>query len=43
MIMAGTTTRYVFDLQPADVFWCTADCGWWDPSLLSSDFSLSRP
>ena len=28
MVMAGTTTRYVFDLQPADVFWCTADCGW---------------
>ena len=26
--MAGTTTRYVFDLQPGDVYWCTADCGW---------------
>ena len=22
------TTRYVFDLQPNDVFWCTADVGW---------------
>ena len=31
MIMAGTTTRYVFDLQPGDVFWCTADCGWYAP------------
>ncbi|MCA1996509.1 MAG: acetate--CoA ligase [Armatimonadetes bacterium] len=24
----SATTRYVFDLQPEDVFWCTADCGW---------------
>jgi acetyl-CoA synthetase len=22
------TTKYVFDLKPADVFWCTADVGW---------------
>ena len=22
------TTRYVFDLKPEDVFWCTADIGW---------------
>ncbi|MGN6390804.1 MAG: acetate--CoA ligase [Gemmatimonadales bacterium] len=22
------TTRYVFDLKPDDVFWCTADVGW---------------
>ncbi len=22
------TTRYVFDLKPNDVFWCTADVGW---------------
>jgi len=22
------TTRLVFDLQPSDVFWCTADIGW---------------
>ena len=22
------TTKYVFDLQPNDVFWCTADVGW---------------
>ena len=26
--MAATTTKYVFDLQPGDVYWCTADCGW---------------
>lgn len=26
--MAGMTTKYVFDLQPGDVYWCTADCGW---------------
>ena len=41
MLMAGTTARYVFDLQPGDVYWCTADCGWWVscsliPHLLSS-------
>jgi acetyl-CoA synthetase len=22
------TTRYVFDLKPEDVYWCTADIGW---------------
>jgi acetyl-CoA synthetase len=22
------TTKYVFDLKPDDIFWCTADCGW---------------
>lgn len=22
------TTKYVFDLKPDDVYWCTADCGW---------------
>lgn len=27
MIMAHTTTRYVFDLQPGDTWWCTADPG----------------
>jgi acetyl-CoA synthetase len=28
MVQAAVSTRYVFDLQPGDVFWCTADCGW---------------
>ena len=28
MVMAGTTTRYSFDLQQGDIYWCTADCGW---------------
>ena len=28
MVMAATTTKYVFDLQPGDIYWCTADCGW---------------
>jgi acetyl-CoA synthetase len=22
------TGKYVLDLHPADIFWCTADCGW---------------
>jgi acetyl-CoA synthetase len=28
--MVGTyaTTRWVFDLKPTDVYWCTADIGW---------------
>ncbi len=28
MVYAATTTKYVFDLQPEDVYWCTADVGW---------------
>lgn len=28
MVAAAATTRFVFDLQPGDVYWCTADCGW---------------
>ncbi|HEY5001846.1 MAG TPA: AMP-binding protein, partial [Ktedonobacteraceae bacterium] len=23
-----TTTKFVFDIKPSDVFWCTADIGW---------------
>ena len=28
MIYAATTSKYVFDLQDGDTFFCTADCGW---------------
>jgi len=28
MVYAYLTTKYVFDLKPEDVFWCTADIGW---------------
>eukprot|EP00891_Asterochloris_glomerata_P005877 jgi/Astpho2/5877/Aster-02377 len=28
MMGAATTFKYVFDYQPDDVYWCTADCGW---------------
>ena len=28
MVGAALTTKYVFDVQPDDVYWCTADCGW---------------
>ncbi len=28
MVYAATTSQYVFDLQPEDVYWCTADVGW---------------
>jgi acetyl-CoA synthetase len=24
----GVSTRYLFDVRPGDVYWCTADCGW---------------
>jgi len=24
----SATARYVFDFQPDDLYWCTADCGW---------------
>jgi len=28
MVYAYLTTKYIFDLRPEDVFWCTADIGW---------------
>ncbi len=28
MVGANRTTAWVFDLKPADVYWCTADIGW---------------
>jgi len=28
MVYAATTSKYIFDLQDDDVFFCTADCGW---------------
>ncbi|HWY74443.1 MAG TPA: acetate--CoA ligase, partial [Verrucomicrobiae bacterium] len=28
LLGAKMTTKYVFDLQPADTYWCTADVGW---------------
>jgi acetyl-CoA synthetase len=28
MVGAYLTTRYVFDLQDSDLYWCTADVGW---------------
>jgi acyl-coenzyme A synthetase/AMP-(fatty) acid ligase len=28
MVMAAATCKYVFNMAPKDVFWCTADCGW---------------
>jgi acetyl-CoA synthetase len=28
LLQAKLTTKYVFDLRPEDVYWCTADVGW---------------
>lgn len=28
MLYAVATCKYVFDLQPDDIYWCTADVGW---------------
>ena len=28
MVYAATTSKFSFAMQPGDVFWCTADCGW---------------
>ena len=28
MLFAYATTKYTFDMHDADVYWCTADCGW---------------
>lgn len=28
MLGTTTTTRWVFDVKPSDIYWCTADIGW---------------
>ena len=28
LLYTAATTKYVFDIQPDDVYWCTADIGW---------------
>jgi acetyl-CoA synthetase len=28
LLGAHVTTKWVFDLKPSDIFWCTADIGW---------------
>jgi len=28
MVYAYLTSKYIFDLRPEDVYWCTADVGW---------------
>lgn len=28
MVFTTTTFQYVFDYQPGDIYWCTADIGW---------------
>lgn len=28
MVGATLTTRWVFDIKPSDIYWCTADVGW---------------
>ena len=28
MVGATMTTRWVFDIKPSDIYWCTADVGW---------------
>ncbi|MBS1715605.1 MAG: acetate--CoA ligase [Armatimonadetes bacterium] len=28
LVQTYATTKWVFDLKPDDVYWCTADCGW---------------
>ncbi|RMF84186.1 MAG: acetate--CoA ligase [Planctomycetota bacterium] len=28
MVYTATTAKYIFDLKPDDVYWCTADIGW---------------
>ena len=28
MVGAYTTVKYIFDVKPGDIYWCTADCGW---------------
>ncbi|MFT4690562.1 MAG: acetyl-CoA synthetase [Limisphaerales bacterium] len=28
LVYAATTHRYIFDYNPGDIYWCTADVGW---------------
>jgi acetyl-CoA synthetase len=28
LLWAHWTTRWLFDIKPTDLYWCTADCGW---------------
>lgn len=28
LLMSHLTTKYVFDMKPEDIYWCTADIGW---------------
>ncbi|GMU24872.1 MAG: acetyl-coenzyme A synthetase [Phycisphaerae bacterium] len=28
LVFAAITSKYIFDLKPDDVYWCTADVGW---------------
>jgi acetyl-CoA synthetase len=28
MVYSATTFKHAFDYKPADIYWCTADCGW---------------
>jgi len=28
LVYAATTHHYIFDYQPGDIYWCTADVGW---------------
>ncbi len=28
MVYVATTFKYIFDYQPSDIYWCTADVGW---------------
>ena len=28
LLWAALTMKWVFDIKPSDVFWCTADIGW---------------
>lgn len=28
MVFTAATSKYIFDLQDGDIFFCTADCGW---------------
>ena len=41
MVQTAVSAKYIFDLQPGDVFWCTADPGW--VTGVSTFFSLLQP
>ena len=43
MVQAAVSAKYAFDLQPGDVYWCTADCGVPQKLFPRDEIQLNNP